>query len=339
VDFEENYIASEIMTSTGQSDRDILPDTVKPVHYDLSIYDIELGGAFSFQGTVKITVEVLKDTKSIVLNSHQLKIHESEVLIEQSTTPNTFKSSGVSYDAPKQRATIDFSEEIPASETAVIVISFQGTINNEMAGFYRSKYKPAATPAASVPKDDEFHYMFSTQFESSDARRAFPCFDEPNLKATFDVQIELPEDQVALSNMPVKSVQKGRTGLQVVAFDRTPIMSTYLLAWAVGDFEYVEDFTKRTYQGQRLPVRVYTTKGLKEQGRFALEHAHQIIDYFSGIFKIDYPLPKADLLAVHEFVSGSPILLPPIRDPLLILLQSHGAMENVGILPSVLPLP
>jgi aminopeptidase N len=293
------------MTATSHSDRDILPDTVKPVHYDLSLYDIELGGAFSFQGTVKITAKVLESTKSIVLNSHQLKIHDSEVLVESSETQKPLESSDISYDAPRQRATIEFSEKIPASNTVVIVINFQGIMNNEMAGFYRSKYKPAATPAGSVAKDDEFHYMFSTQFESSDARRAFPCFDEPNLKATFNVKIELPEDQVTLSNMPVKAVETGKTGLHVVSFERTPVMSTYLLAWAVGDFEYIESFTKRKYKGQHLPVRVYTTKGLKEQGRFALEHAHQIVDYFSEIFKIDYPLPKADLLAVHEFVSAS----------------------------------
>jgi aminopeptidase N len=72
--------------------------------------------------------------------------------------------------------------------------------------------------------------MFSTQFESSDARRAFPCFDEPNLKSTFDVELEIPEDQVALSNMPEKSTKKGKDGFKVVAFDQTPIMSTYLLA-------------------------------------------------------------------------------------------------------------
>ncbi|KAK5002045.1 hypothetical protein LTR39_006790 [Cryomyces antarcticus] len=89
-------------------------------------------------------------------------------------------------------------------------------------------------------------------------------------------------------------------------------MSTYLLAWAVGDFEYVEDFTRRKYNGKSLPVRVYTTKGLVEQGRFALENAHQIVDYFSEIFHIDYPLPKVDLIAVHEF--------------------SHGAMENWGLI-------
>lgn len=180
-----------------------------------------------------------------------------------------------------------------------------------MAGFYRSKYKPTVEAAKSVPRDDEYHYMFSTQFEACDARRTFPCFDEPNLKATFDFEIEIPEDQVALSNMPEKATKPSKDGWKVVSFETTPIMSTYLLAWAVGDFEYVEAFTKRKYNGKSMPVRVYTTRGLKEQGRYALEHAHQTVDYFSEIFRIDYPLPKSDLLAVHEF--------------------SHGAMENWGL--------
>lgn len=180
-----------------------------------------------------------------------------------------------------------------------------------MAGFYRSKYKPTVSPLKSVPRDDEWHYMLSTQFESCDARRAFPCFDEPNLKATFDFDIEVPADQVALSNMPVKSTKASKHGWNVVSFETTPVMSTYLLAWAVGDFEYVEAHTERRYNGKQLPVRVYTTRGLEKQGRWALEHAPKFIDLFSQIFDIDYPLPKADLLAVHEF--------------------THGAMENWGL--------
>jgi len=174
-----------------------------------------------------------------------------------------------------------------------------------MAGFYRSRYKPVVPPAASVPKDGDSHVMFSTQFESCDARRAFPCFDEPNLKATFDFEIEIPSDQVALSNMPEKSTKESKGGKKIVSFETTPIMSTYLLAWAVGDFEYIEDFTKRKYNGKPLPVRVYTTRGLKDQAQYALDHAPQVIDYFSEIFDIDYPLPKSDLLAVHEFSAGA----------------------------------
>lgn len=197
------------------------------------------------------------------------------------------------------------------SKKASVVIEFDGIINHDMAGFYRSKYKPKVDPAASVPFDDEFHYMFSTQFESSDARRAFPCFDEPNLKASFDFDIEVPVDQVVLSNMPVKETKPSKEGWQVVSFERTPVMSTYLLAWALGDFEYVERHTERKYNGKQLPVRVYTTRGLKNQAEWAVEHAPKVIDLFSDIFEIEYPLPKSDLLAVHEF--------------------THGAMENWGL--------
>lgn len=98
-----------------------------------------------------------------------------------------------------------------------------------MAGFCRAKYKPIGTPSPGTPKDDEHHYMLSTQFEACDARKAFPCFDEPNLKATFDFEVEVPEDLVALSNMPVKSTREGsKSGLKFVSFERTPIMSTYV---------------------------------------------------------------------------------------------------------------
>lgn len=285
-------------------DRDILPGNLKPINYDISLYDLELGGSFSYQGTLTITSKIVSSSKEITLNAHQLKIHSAEVSVEHTNTQQSFKATDISYDAPRQRATLSFAEDLPTSDKASLVIKFQGTINNDMAGFYRSKYKPAVTPLPSVPKDGDKHVMFSTQFESCDARRAFPCFDEPNLKATFDFEIELPEDQVALSNMPEKQTKKSKDGFKVVSFDRTPIMSTYLLAWAVGDFEYVEGFTKRKYGGKNLPVRVYTTRGLKHQGQYALDHAHQVIDYFSDIFGIEYPLPKSDLLAVHEFVSS-----------------------------------
>ncbi|EKG11117.1 Peptidase M1 alanine aminopeptidase/leukotriene A4 hydrolase [Macrophomina phaseolina MS6] len=301
------------MHAAMASDRDILPDTVKPSNYAISLYDLEFGGAFGYQGTVTISSEIRKPTKEIVLNSHQLKIHEASVVTEHTKTQQSIKTTNISYDETNQRATLAFDQELPASSKAEVTIKFQGTINNLMAGFYRSKYKPAVTPAASVAKDDEYHYMFSTQFESCDARRAFPCFDEPNLKATFDFEIEVPEDQTALSNMPEKETKKAsKSGFKVVSFEKTPVMSTYLLAWAVGDFEYVEDFTRRKYNGKSLPVRVYTTRGLKEQGQFALEHAHKTVDYFSEIFRIEYPLPKVDLIAVHEF--------------------SHGAMENWGLI-------
>jgi aminopeptidase N len=220
-------------------------------------------------------------------------------------------ATDVSYDEAAQRVTLTFAEEVLPTSKAVLEVKYNGIMNNALAGFYRSKYKPVVPAAESVPRDTEWRYMFSTQFASCDCRRALPCYDEPNLKATFDFEIEIPNDQTALSNMPEKGVRDGKKGRKIVSFEKTPIMSTYLLAWAFGDFEYVEDFTKRKYNGKPLPVRVYTTRGLKEQGQFAVGYAPRVMDYFSEIFQIDYPLPKVDLLAVHEF--------------------SYGAMENWGL--------
>lgn len=116
-------------------DRDTLPNNIKPVNYDISIYDLELGGGFTYQGTVSILSKITKDSKEIVLNSHQLKIHGAEVTLEHTKTQQKFQSVDISYDVPRQRATISFAEDLPVSEKALLVIKFQGTMNDDMAGF------------------------------------------------------------------------------------------------------------------------------------------------------------------------------------------------------------
>merc|ERR1711939_153875 len=111
---------------------------------------------------------------------------------------------------------------------------------------------------------------------------------------------------IALSNMPEKSRRPGsKKGLKAVCFEKSPVMSTYLLAWAVGDFEYIEALTERTYSGKKIPVRIYTTKGLTQYAQFALRDACDALDFFSERFGVDYPLPKCDHLVVHEFISGA----------------------------------
>ncbi|PYH42793.1 M1 family metallopeptidase [Aspergillus saccharolyticus JOP 1030-1] len=287
----------------ASKDREILPDVFIPVHYDVSLFDLQLSGSWGYNGIVKVNGRVTRPTKEIVLNSKEIDVKKVEVYGEDGT--KLFEASNITYDRTSERVAFQFPAEIAPSDI-LLSVQFTGIMNNAMAGFYRSKYKPIVEPAADTPKEGDFHYMLSTQFESCDARRAFPCFDEPNLKSTFDFEIEIPSGQIALSNMPIKDERAGRNpGLKVVSFERTPVMSTYLLAWAVGDFEYVEAMTQRKYQGKSIPVRVYTTRGLKEQAQFALECAHRTVDYFSEIFEIEYPLPKADLLAVHEFAMGA----------------------------------
>ena len=268
-------------------------------------------GANLRRETGSIIGELVDATREIVINTLELNLLAAKIELGTGKPAQTLNATRFVDDPKKQRTVINFPEELSPSAKASLTIHFTGTVNHDLAGFYRSQYRPAAPAAASVPRDEEFHYMLSTQFESCDARRAFPCFDEPNLKATFDFAIEIPRDQVALSNMPEKETTLVEPDKKLVAFETTPVMSTYLLAWAVGDFEYVEAFTERRYNGKQLPVRVYTTRGLKEQGRWALQHAPKIIDFFSENFELDYPLPKSDILAVHEF--------------------THGAMENWGL--------
>ena len=268
---------------------------MKPIHYVISLYDLEVNGAFNYQGAVSIDLKLSERASKLSLNATGLKLKSAGI--------NDKKAALINYDEGKQRAELDFLENIdPGSHT--LKIDFTGTINHGMAGFYRSLYASKVPPAKSTPTEGSQHVMFSTQFESCDARRAFPCFDEPNLKATFDVNLEIPDDLTALSNMPEKAVTSNKTGYKIVQFERTPIMSTYLLAWAVGDFEFIETYTKRNYNGKPLPVRVYTTRGLKDLGALGLSVCHQVVDHFSEIFNLEYPLPKLDLLAVHEFSHG-----------------------------------
>ncbi|KAI4104185.1 MAG: hypothetical protein L6R37_003446 [Teloschistes peruensis] len=209
----------------SSADRDVLSTNVKPVNYDISLHDLELGGKFGYKGKVQIELQIQTKTKAITVNAYQLSILDVQFVYNGADSQ---PASDISYDEKFQRTTFTFPKEISPSQDGLLIINFTGTMNNSMAGFYRSKYKPTVKPSKSVPIDGDDHCMFSTQFESCDARRAFPCFDEPNLKATFDFSIEIPEDLCALSNMPQKETKAGREGFKVVSFERSPVMSTYV---------------------------------------------------------------------------------------------------------------
>lgn len=292
------------MSRPSEREKYVLPGGIKPIHYNLRLFNFELLERFSYQGTVDITLIIDTTSTTIVLNSHQLTIHKAHITVNQGERLKEAAAYKIRYDVDKQRIALDFEKELPPCHNAILRISFQGVINDGMTGFYRSKYLPTLAPSSTTLKYHDNFLMLSTHFESSHARMAFPCFDEPNLKATFELSLEIPEDITALSNMPEKNVHVlcKRHGYRTVNFERTPKMSTYLLTWAIGHFEYIEDFSRNLYQGCRIPVRVYTTNGLVEQARFALEHVGLYLDYFSELFGIEFPLPKMDLLAVHEFV-------------------------------------
>ncbi|ODQ51782.1 hypothetical protein SAICODRAFT_59464 [Saitoella complicata NRRL Y-17804] len=270
-------------------DREVLPDNIVPTHYDLHLIpDLE---KFTFDGEVAVDLDVQEETTSITLNVLDVKIHKATLSADGSTQ----ESKEVEYDDDQQTATMTFGSAVPAGGKATLKMSFTGELNNLMAGFYRSAYKDA---------EGKTNYIASTQMEPTDCRRAFPVWDEPSLKATFAVHITAEEHFTVLSNMQEVASKKVDGGKKTVSFATTPKMSTYLLAWVVGDLRYIETHTAGEH-GPKIPVRVYTVPGLEEQGRFSLDLGAKTLDFFNKEFGTPYPLPKMDFVAIPDFSAGA----------------------------------
>lgn len=233
-------------------------------------------------------MQVIETTTNITLHALDITIDSAEFHYEcEKLKPDT-----INYSKENETASLKFSEEIPAGAAGVLYLTFTGELNDKMKGFYRSKYFTAS---------GEERYAGVTQFEATDARRCFPCWDEPAIKATFDITLTVPKDRVALSNMPVLKEDALPGGdLKRIRFDRTPIMSTYLVACVVGEYDYVE---AKSEDG--IIVRVFTPVGKKEQGQFALDVATKVLPYYKSYFNIAYPLPKMDLIAISDFSAGA----------------------------------
>ncbi|EME30031.1 Puromycin-sensitive aminopeptidase [Galdieria sulphuraria] len=280
-----------------QTNRHLLPQIVKPKLYKLQLEPElefpEQNGAqgkqdLKFQGKANIELEIISSTKCVTLHALDLEIKEAAVEVNNS---KLIKAENISYDKEQQTATILFPETLLPTQKVAIQLDYTGTLNDQMVGFYRSSYKGS---------NGETRYMATTQFEPTDARRAFPCWDEPAIKAVFEITLIVPADRDCLSNMIAVSEHINESGKKVVQFQRTPIMSTYLLAFIVGEFDHIEDKTE-----QGIMVRVYTLKGSSELGRFALQVAVKTLTFFAEFFDIAYPLPKMDLVAIPDFAAGA----------------------------------
>ncbi|MBI1838871.1 MAG: M1 family metallopeptidase [Candidatus Colwellbacteria bacterium] len=260
-----------------------LPAHIKPLRYKISLKpDLE---AFTFEGVETINLALGKSSNQVTLHSKELDIESAEVT---SGKEKTFALK-IDYDERAETATFTFPNKIRKGNIQLKIV-FRGVLNDKMNGFYKSHYKVG----------DKTHYIATTQFEATDARRAFPCFDEPAAKAVFDISLIVPQKSTAISNtMPTEILEHGM-GYKIVNFAPTPKMSTYLLAFIVGDFEHIE---KRTKDG--VLVRVFVTPGKIHQAQFALECATKIISFFNKYFDIPYPLPVMDLIAIPDFSVGA----------------------------------
>ncbi|TMA07955.1 MAG: M1 family metallopeptidase [Methanobacteriota archaeon] len=262
-----------------------LPDTVRPEKYSIELRPNLK--AFSFDGSESIRIQVARPTKTIALNAEGLEVREATV---SSSKGGSRPATSIDFDSKREVLQLNFAESIP-SGPATLRLSFSGTLNDELAGFYRSRY---------TMSDGKQGYMAATQFESTDARRAFPCWDEPGAKATFEVSLVVPEGMTAVSNTPPIDEKDLGDGTRLVRFAETPRMSTYLLAFAVGPLDSIEGKARR---GTKLGV--WALPDRIGHSRWALDEAIRILDYLNDYYGIPYPLEKLDHIALQDFAAGA----------------------------------
>jgi tricorn protease interacting factor F2/3 len=252
---------------------------VIPINYEL-VFEPDLK-KFIFKGTESILINCKKSTNTIILNCAEIKIKSCHVKVAGKIIKSIPK-----INEKKEELEIRLGKKIKGNTT--INLEFEGILNDRLLGFYRSQYKQGG----------KIKYLATTQFEAADARRAFPCWDEPEAKATFDISIIADNKFTAISNMPVKSKKK-LGGKTLYKFGKTPIVSTYLIYLGVGEFEYL------TGKVGKVQIRVVTTKGNKSKGKFSLELGKKLLTSYEQYFGIKFPLPKLDLIAIPDFAAGA----------------------------------
>jgi aminopeptidase N len=255
-----------------------LPTTVRPEHYALLLTpDLK---AATFTGVETIEVALAEPTSAITLNSAEIAFQSVTV-----TANGKEQTATASEDKEKEQTTFTVSGQIPAGK-ATISIHYTGILNNELRGFYLSKTAKR-------------NYAV-TQFESTDARRAFPSFDEPAFKATFDISLVIDSGDTAISNGPIVFDTPGPgEGKHTLKFLTTPKMSTYLVAFLVGDFKCTEG------ESDGVKIRGCSTPDKVDLTAFSVEIAKYVLHYYNTYFGIPYPLKKLDLIGLPDFEAGA----------------------------------
>jgi aminopeptidase N/puromycin-sensitive aminopeptidase len=255
-----------------------LPNTVVPESYDLNI-EPNLAKA-TFSGDEIIHVKVLKPTATVTLNAAELEFQEASI-----TSGGATRKPMLSLDAAKEQAALTVNKELPAG-SAEIHVRFTGVLKDKLRGFYLSK--------------SERRNYAVTQFEATDARRAFPSFDEPAYKAVFRIALIVDKGDTAISNGKIIADTAGPgEGKHTLRFSPSPRMSSYLVAMLVGDF------VCREGGADGIPIRVCSLPEKKAMTGFALEASENILKYYDKYYSIKYPYEKLDLIAIPDFWAGA----------------------------------
>ncbi len=290
-----------------------LPSVVIPERYAISLKpDL---ATFTFTGSETIEVNVASATKTILLNALDLTI--DSVTAEQD---GVIVPGVAQIDTATERATLTFNAELSAGSWQ-LNIQFAGEINDKLRGFYRS---------AQTLSDGEKSWIALTQFEATDARRAFPCFDEPAFKATFKLTLYVDQDLTALSNTAVENETVDDYGKKTITFKETMKMSTYIVAFIVGKLEASE-----AVMVDGIPMRIYSPMGKLHLTKFALEIGAAALSFFNKYYGIKYPGDKMDMIAVPDFAFGAMENLGAViyRESALLVdteQASHAELERIA---------
>jgi puromycin-sensitive aminopeptidase len=267
-----------------------LPRSVVPTRYQLELVpDI---GAARFQGRERVTVRVVQPVTDVVLNAAELDVTSARL---QPVDGGGATAAAIGHQPDEERVTLTVDQPLAPGDWW-LDLEFSGILNDKLRGFYRSSF---------TGSQGETVVIATTQFEATDARRAFPCWDEPDFKATFAVTLVVDDGLTALSNGAVEAEEDAGGGRRRVRFAETMPMSTYLVAFVVGPFELTEP---RPVNG--IPVRVATVPGKGDLTEFGLESATHALEFLARYFEIPYPHDKIDHVAIPDF--------------------AFGAMENLG---------
>lgn len=272
--------------STAQSTNPYrLPQTVVPSRYDIRL-EPDLA-TFTFMGRETVALSVAEATSDIVLNAAELEIVEAGV--ERDDATDYRHAASVTCDPMTQRCFIHFAAVLKPGSWR-LHLSFTGLLNEKLRGFYRSTYRD---------ENRQVRPLAATQFEATDARRAFPCWDEPAFKAVFAATLVVDPAFTAVSNTPLIE-ERREQGKKVLQFADTIRMSTYLVAFIVGDLEA----TAPVHVGP-TPLRLWAVPGKQHLTALGLEIGAFSLDFFENYYGIAYPGQKLDLLAIPDFASGA----------------------------------
>lgn len=270
-----------------------LPTYLQPLHYDMWLYPDFYNDGSIFYGRETIHIRLHESTRYLLVNIKAMTITHRNVSYEDGTPVQV--ADEFEY-GDNQYYVVETNDEMPAGATVRLYLEFYGSLVNGIVGYYKSNYTNANTGAKS--------WLATSKFQPSDARKAFPNFDEPRFKSTFKLTQKHWNNFTALSNTPVESISVIDSTWSETTFQKTVNMSSYLVCFIVCDFEYTNN-TLDTVSNTGQPHRVWATPDKVDQTEYALDVGQSIADYFADIFDEPFTLPKLDQLAVPDYPSGA----------------------------------